>query len=89
MKNVDTTLPAGLIGNPLAVPRCSDADFATGDRGDVNAVSRGHGVGRRRGDAQRNPIASALERRSRCRCSTWNPPKANRHVSGSSSWACR
>jgi hypothetical protein len=36
VKNVDTTLPAGLIGNPLALPRCSDADFASVTQ-DVNA----------------------------------------------------
>ncbi len=36
VKNVNTTLPAGLIGNPLALPRCSDADFASVTQ-DVNA----------------------------------------------------
>lgn len=29
LKNVFTTLPPGLIGNPLAVKQCSDADFST------------------------------------------------------------
>jgi hypothetical protein len=34
LKNVFTTLPPGLIGNPLAVKQCSDSDFSTLSEGE-------------------------------------------------------
>jgi hypothetical protein len=36
LKNLSTVLPRGLIGNPLAIPQCSEADFETESVGNSN-----------------------------------------------------
>ena len=45
LRNLDTVLPPGLIGNPLAVPQCSNADFATLREANVNACAPETAVG--------------------------------------------
>jgi hypothetical protein len=45
LKNLDTTLPPGLIGNPLAVPQCSDVEFSTVLEGNTNACPTNTAVG--------------------------------------------
>ena len=45
LRNLNTTLPAGLVGNTQAVPQCSDADFATIFPGNSNACPADTAVG--------------------------------------------
>ena len=45
LKNLDTTLPAGLVGDPLAVPTCSATDFSTLRLGDSNTCPGDTAVG--------------------------------------------
>ncbi len=45
--------PPGLVGNPLAVPQCSDVEFATVLEGNTNACPADDGGGRRHRDLQR------------------------------------
>ncbi len=45
LRNLYTTLPPGLIGDTLAVPQCSSADFATLGEGTVNLCPEDTAVG--------------------------------------------
>lgn len=45
VKNLDVELPPGLLGDPLAVPRCSDADFSTIGSDNENACPPSTAVG--------------------------------------------
>ncbi len=45
LRNLDTTLPPGLIGDPLAVPQCSSADFATIGEGNTNLCPETTAIG--------------------------------------------
>ena len=45
LKNLSTTLPPGLVGNPLAVPQCTAGEFATVLRGNTNACQPQTAIG--------------------------------------------
>jgi hypothetical protein len=45
LRNLHTTLPAGLVGDTLTVPQCSDTDFATSRQGDSNACAADTAIG--------------------------------------------
>jgi hypothetical protein len=45
VRNLNTTLPVGLVGNTLAVPRCSEVDFATIRLGSSNTCAPDTAVG--------------------------------------------
>ncbi len=44
-KNLEFKLPAGLLGNPNAVPQCSDVDFGAGDEKSINNCAPDTAIG--------------------------------------------
>jgi hypothetical protein len=45
LKNLNTTLPPGLLGNPTVIPKCSDVAFSTLRNGDSNTCPADTAVG--------------------------------------------
>ncbi len=45
LKNLNTTLPPGLLGDPTAIPKCSDVAFSTLRNGDSNTCPADTAVG--------------------------------------------
>ena len=90
LRNLGTVLPPGLIGDPLAVPECSEADFETETvEADSNLLSREHGDRGRSGDVQSGtqPLRMVVEGGAGVQPRTRR--RRSRPVSGSSSSACR